>query len=226
MAEKASPNLYGKAWQSKLAHVYYDGKTVRRRNEYINNIDFLQEDGRHFTEPILSHPLYSKFVKVSAFIVDVDMGSAEPFLALFGLKSAKPILKHHIVLLQTESGFSHTIEKGPDCILLQTCDGANADPIILHQIDGAERPMAKSLQRIIADSKPKKGTTILDVLHWINHNNARELREAYHVTNSNCQDFARRAWRKVSHEDYPNAAKFEKNLSSKIQYDSFLIMWQ
>ena len=198
MATKASPQLFGSAWQSKLVHAQYKGKTVQK-DEYQNNVDSF------IKEPTPS--INSKIIKASAYILDLSIG-----LSWLGFGQAKPLLKHHFLLLQTEYGFSYTIEKVPDCILLQSCrtpEDTDVAPIIIRQRNGEEREMGESLQRVIEDPNPEIHVTILDILRWINKDDAEELREAYDVAKSNCQDFARNAWKKVSNEDYPNPAKFE-----------------
>ena len=173
---------------------------------------------RNQTPSMASRAFHSKFVKVSAFILDLNIGPGNTFLNWFGFRGAKPLLKHHFILFQTESGCRFSIEKGPDCILLQSCrtpDDRDEEPIITRQTDGVERQNAKSLQCVIVDPKPKANTTICDIFRWINEDDARELREAYDVAQSNCQNFASRAWSKVSNKDYPHAARFEKHVSSK-----------
>ena len=142
--------MRGNDWKSKLVHVEYENESISARHEHFFNLDRLikLDDGLYgVTE---TSPLKSKIIKVIAFSLDLELSK------LNSIKEAKQILKHHFIEAESEAGRRFTLEKGPECILLQSCyvddDGI---PIIRLQRDGERRPTINTLKDIKTEEYPK-----------------------------------------------------------------------
>ena len=205
MATVFSPGALGDNWQSKLVQIQYEGDNIQALYEYFGDLNHIIDD--HTCSVPLESPLRSKIIKASAFIIDLGVKKWAP-------TDAGKILTHHIVEAETESGEIFTLEKGRDCILLQSCQRMNPDakPIIRLQRNGEERANLDSLERIITDLKPKN-TSIFDLLKWLDYKGfdgqqMSRLMEPYHLVDSNCQHFAAHLWHELSKKDYPNPSRF------------------
>ena len=150
MAQKLPRNLRGENWKSKLVHVEYKDNLVGNRYEFVSDLDALLKFDQGHYSVTGSSPLKSKIIKVTAFILDLTYSKWN------SIKEAENLLKHHVIEIQNASGDLFTLEKGPDCILIQSCR-VNQDetPVIRLQRDGQPRETIRTLQEIKADHCPK-----------------------------------------------------------------------
>ena len=79
-------------------------------------------------------------------------------------------------------------------------------PIIQRMRKGTERASLKSLAFINECDNDLSGKTILNIMRWIID---MEIDDPYHLGDSNCQHFARRAWGQLSQQPYPYPAKYK-----------------
>ena len=153
----------GGIWQSKLLYVQYEGTKVHARYEFFSDLSHVLNVNTGIFAAPTNSPLRSKITKVSAFKIDLPVKAFVPF------KATDQALSHHIVEMEAKSGEYFTLEKGRECILLQSCRRINPEekPIIRHQRNGKERDKLKSLERIATELDPKDAT-VLDLLSWLN----------------------------------------------------------
>ena len=203
----SSSGATGESWQSKLMHIQYEDDKVKARYEFFTDLNHMTDDCCGFYSLPTNSPFRSKIIKASAFIIDLPVKKWLP-------RDAARICTHHIVEIEAESGDYFTLEKGKDCILLQSCRRTNPEmkPIIRIERNGVPRVKLKSLERIMTELNPKS-TTVFDLLLWLNEKGAdgrkeSRLMEPYHVAYSNCQHFARQLWHELSEKDYPNPSRF------------------
>ena len=115
----------GGNWRNKLLHVEYVGKEVCSRFEFFSRLGNLENDDGLFSVPQKS-PLRSKIIQATIFVTDLAAKKWNP------ISAAKQILTHHFVEMKTASGHRFTLEKGQDCILLQSCNSVDdeAAPVV------------------------------------------------------------------------------------------------
>ena len=184
-------------WQSRLIRVEYKGDKIHARYQYYSNLNHLMNENTGFFSIPLNSPLRSRIIKASAFILDKPIK-----------KKFTKSVNYHIVEAKTECGEFFTLEKGKDCILIQSSRRVDliAKPICRLQKNGKKRDKLKSIKRIVVEPEPKP-MTIYELLLWINDRGedglqVSKLMEPYHVTN--CQQFAAHLWNKLSNVTYPH----------------------
>ena len=108
-----------------------------------------------------------------------------------------------------ENGLVLTFEKDQSCTLVQLCDkpinhGASDIRIIAREWrKGKQRKNLETLRQIIIDPQPLD-KTVQNILEWC----VEELREKYHIADSNCQHFSSNLWNNFSSQLYPNPSKY------------------
>ena len=192
--------ILGGDWSYSLVLTEYDHQEIkgdRRVTKYLGKI--IRENTSS------ESPFNSRITKVSSFFT--ELGGFFSKLNVF-----HKIAKHHFIEIETASGHIFTIEKIKDCILQQSClrPTAGKTPVIRRRRDGEKRP---EQQLVVEDPNPRTNKTFLDVLKWIDETD--ELKEPYHVMDSNCQDFCKNLWIKLSEKGYPNPAKIGRDSPKK-----------
>ena len=197
--------IFGGKWKDKLIHLHYEKETVIHRHEY-SKLKHVVKDTGPYPIPYFS-PLKSKILKIKAFQTNLNIA--------FNLRQLKRISKHHFVEMETECGFVFTIEKLKQYILLQSCRASGPDgvPVVRTHRDGEKRCNSEAIESIHYDGTLRRRSdvknldgrcqNIFQILEWMYANET--IHEPYHVTDSNCQDFARQVWGELSTKTYPNA---------------------
>ena len=186
--------IFGGSWSSSLVRNVYDDRENEVHRHVSTDLEAIIRENTINSNSILN----SRITKVTSF--SHDLSGIVPYV----LSGFSKNLVHHFIEIETECGHIFTIEKINECIMEQLCShpGGDAIPVVRRKRGGKDRPQL--LQLVVEDPEPRN-KTLLDVIRWINE--ADELNEPYHVTDSNCQDFSKNLWHKLSEKPYPNPAK-------------------
>ena len=198
--------ILGGSWDSLLVLIEYDpheNEVDRRVLKYHRLMKIIRENA--YSES----PFNSRITKVSSFVTKLG-GVISKF------DVSRKIAKHHFLEIETECGHIFTIEKVTDCILQQSClrPDAGETPVVRRKRQGETRPRE---QLVVEDLAPRD-KTFLDVIKWIDETG--ELKEPYHVLDSNCQDFCKNLWSQLSEMGYPNPAKIGRDSPKKASTSS------
>ena len=198
----------GGKWEKKIVFVHYESNNeVISRTEHYDIADLIHT---------LSHKAQSQITKLSAFIIRLAIWF--PILKI--LKLAK-VATHHFIEMETNDGSIYTFEKGTEYILVQLRsklivtnpdalqpyqDQEKSSTIMREMREGKKRANLETLQKIITDSD-QRDRAVKDVFNFC----SEELKERYHLANSNCQHFSANLWnilRSPSSKPYPNPSKY------------------
>ena len=201
--------VLGGTWTYSLVQFTYDHrekKVDRRESRDLETV--IRENAL-----LPTSPFNSRITKITSY--STTLGSCFP-------QTFRKIAKHHFIEIRTACGVVFTFEKIKDCILEQLCPSpvAGKTPTVRRRRDGGRRPAQKL---VIEDTNPRNHT-ILDVIKWINE--TEELKEPYHIVNSNCQHFCSNLWSKLSERSYPNPAKIGRDSSTDIEQGKILSLFQ
>ena len=198
MSESAGPlAITGDKWLSTLHLAEYEtGETSECTQQSFDDLGL--------DSPLHQHPRLAsggKISKLTAFVINLGFDWS---------KHVKELLTHHLVEVETDDGNVFTFEKLSPYILVKCCPGsttmASTAPTVRERKIGIPRSKLDTLRKIVVDSNPPDAT-VKDVFRWIHDKD--ELKEKYHVANSNCQHFAANLWNRFSNEPYPNPSKYK-----------------
>ena len=119
------------------------------------------------------------------------------------------ILKHHFIELRTISGHYFSLEKLPDSLLLQRspCPLGSKEPMVRTKRNGKKRVFPHEILTSVVEDKCPRNFNMNDVIHWIQ--SSGQLRDAYHIVDSNCQHFVTSLWSQLSNKPYPSPSRFD-----------------
>ena len=177
----------GAAWKQNVTHVHYIDNKIASRNEHFND--------NNATAILTPEVADAKIVRMTAYQIKLWVNR--------GNSCFRKSLTHYYVKILTKNGFALTFEKGTNCILSQSALSSHMPPLERLK-DGVERKRLDTMKVIIDDPQPKD-KTVKDIIDWIYE--GVELKEAYHILNSNCQQFVNNLWQRFSSKPFPNPAK-------------------
>ena len=177
----------GELWESKIVYCFYWASSGDREIEEPHVSTKYSEIPRAIKDiGINTNLLEQRVYEINAFSIEL----AQNFSTL-----TKHLLAHHFLEVRTHGGFAITFEKNKSNILIQSCRKWMDNPV-RRKRDGVQRLKLETMIKIGSTTELREITTIRDIFEMIETSD--QLERPYHVIDSNCQEFVKFLWKKLS----------------------------